>query len=458
MHWIALLPPDDARTVWTWRALQFTPRVAQVDEALVMEVSGVLRLWGGRDRLLRRFFRSKVPVVHTGWSQGATSLIATALLRLSVRAQAPPGRMPQDLPLSTLSAAAPHLDTLARIGCRTWGDLRALPRGGAARRFGAPLLAALDAAFGEQPENHAWLTLPEVFDLRVELPALAVNATELMWAAQRLLGALREWLQARQRGVLAIELEWTHDLRRLDGQVLPPQGKLVLRTGQPVQGIAHLKRLLAEHLARSVLAAPVNHLRLRTLDTAPWAGVPTSLLPEDQVRGDRLHELVERLGARLGPHNVCVPQPLADHRPERMQRWVPAQGVQPQPSSPQGGLPTSPPKAVHGTLPKSPMAAARAAGALPADALYPTWLLPEPLRLAVHHHVPQHGGPLRRLTRLYRVEAGWWEGGGPALRDYYIAHSAHFGLVWIYRERPASLAQGLEQQDEFRWYLQGLYA
>lgn len=452
MHWIALSPPDEERTAWNWRALQFTPRVAQVDEALVMEVSGVLRLWGGPDRLLRRFFRSKVPQVHVQWAQGATYLIAIALYRLSVRGPQEGGRLPQDLPLSTLSAALPHLDTLARIGCRTWGDLRALPRGGVARRFGAPLLAALDVAFGEQSESLVWLTLPEVFDLRVELPALAENAAELMWAAQRLLGALREWLQARQRGVLAVELEWTHDLRRLDGRPLPPTGQLVVRTGQPVQGIAHLKRLLAEHLARAVLAAPVNHLRLRTLDTAPWGGLPTSLLPEDQVQGDRLHELVERLGARLGPQNVCVLQPLADHRPERMQRWVPAQGVQPKPSSLQGGPPK--PSSPQGGMAQTP----RAVGALPADVLYPTWLLPEPLRLAVHQHVPQHGGPLRRLTRLYRVEAGWWEGGGPALRDYYIAHSAHFGLVWIYRERPASLAQGLEQQDEFRWYLQGLYA
>lgn len=442
MHWIALSPPDEERTGWNWRALQFTPRVAQVDEALVMEVSGVLRLWGGPDRLLRRFFRSKVPQGHIKWSQGATSLIAIAVCRLSVRGPEEGGRLPQDLPLSTLSAALPHLDTLARIGCRTWGDLRALPRGGVARRFGAPLLAALDVAFGEQPESHTWLTLPEVFDLRVELPALAVSAPELMWAAQHLLGALREWLQARQRGVLAVELEWTHDLRRLNGQLLPPTGQLVVRTGQPVQGIAHLKRLLAEHLARVVLAAPVNHLRLRTLDTVPWAGASTSLLPEDQVRGDRLHELVERLGARLGPQNVCVLQPLADHRPERMQHWRPAQG----------------------NLPKSTVTLRdltkllEAPGTVPSDALYPTWLLPEPLRLAVRQHVPQHGGPLRRLTRLYRVEAGWWEGGGPALRDYFIAHSAHFGLVWIYRERPASLAQGLDGQGEFHWYLQGLYA
>jgi protein ImuB len=57
MHWIALLPPEGEHTAWSWRALQFTPRVAQVDEALVLEVSASHRLWGGPDRLLRRLFR-----------------------------------------------------------------------------------------------------------------------------------------------------------------------------------------------------------------------------------------------------------------------------------------------------------------------------------------------------------------------------------------------------------------
>jgi protein ImuB len=53
MHWIALQPaPDtalagtqgaaslaDAATAWAWWALQFTPLVAHVEAALVMEVS-----------------------------------------------------------------------------------------------------------------------------------------------------------------------------------------------------------------------------------------------------------------------------------------------------------------------------------------------------------------------------------------------------------------------------------
>jgi protein ImuB len=47
---------------------------------------------------------------------------------------------PNDLPLAALAAARPHLATLQRIGCTHWGQLRALPRGGVARRFGAPLI------------------------------------------------------------------------------------------------------------------------------------------------------------------------------------------------------------------------------------------------------------------------------------------------------------------------------
>ena len=49
MFWIALSPPlDDDRQPWLWWSLRFTPRVALVEEAILLEVSGSLRLFGGR--------------------------------------------------------------------------------------------------------------------------------------------------------------------------------------------------------------------------------------------------------------------------------------------------------------------------------------------------------------------------------------------------------------------------
>ncbi len=437
MHWLALLPPEADRTAWELRALRFTPRVAWVDEALLLEVSGSLRLWGGPERLARRLFKSKLPSASVYRRFSATSLVALALLRL--RAEGRDAVPLEALPLATLSAAAPHLATLARMGCTTWGQLRALPRAGVARRFGAPLLAALDAAYGERPEAYPWLTLPEVFDHKLELPSLATSAPELLQAAQYLLGLLQDWLRARQRGVLALELEWTLDLKRLNGVLLAPTEQLVVRTAQPTQGMAHLRRLVAEQLGRAALSAPANALRLRSLETAVWAGSSASVLiqnPADHhAQAERLHELIERLSARLGPDQVLVPRLQADHRPERMQRWVSAQDA----------------KNAQNASPQRP-AKGPSAGA---DTLYPTWLLIPPQPLLVRGEAPQFHGPLHRLTRTQRVEAGWWDAlerkQTAALRDYYIARSPQAGLVWIFCERPAS------DHTALRWFLQGGY-
>jgi protein ImuB len=221
-----------------------------------------------------------------------------------------------------------------------------------ARRFGAALVDALDMAYGQRPEVCPWLALPEVFDMNVELPALATTTPELMWTAQRLLTHLQAWLRARDRGVLAMELQWTLDLKRLDGKLLPSHQQLVVRTAQPAQDMAHLRRLVSEHLARETLAAPANHLRLRVLDSAPWVGASRSFLPEDNVPGEKLHQLIERLTVRLGAHNVVVPHAQADHRPERRQQWLPAR------DGAARALPHDEPDALYPTVAAAPAAAA----------------------------------------------------------------------------------------------------
>ena len=437
MYWIALLPSHECeRSGWSWRALQFTPRVAHADEALVLEAAASLRLWGGRRRLLQRLFADPQPLSAVRWAQGPTALQALALLRLQCTGASARGMKADDLPLHVLSAAREHLPVLERIGCRTWGDARRLPRAGLQRRFGAALLQALDGAYGDAAQTHSWLQVPQQFDLRLELPALATNAPELMWTAQRLLSLLQVWLQARNLGVLALELEWTLDLRRLDGVALPGHEQLEIRTAQPTQDVAHLRRLLGEHLDRARLAAPANHLRLRSLETVAWAGASKSLLPQDDASSEALHQFIERASVRLGEGNVLVAQLHADHRPERMQTWAPA---------------------------RSADAAALLAGSrkkgrpLPADALFPEWLLPQPLRLDVRAEKPQFQGPLRLLAGPQRIETGWWDAGeqGPAVRDYFVARSEQAGLLWIYRERAAAAVQ---ETAEVRWYLHGVYA
>ncbi|WPB59284.1 DNA polymerase Y family protein [Xylophilus sp. GOD-11R] len=405
-----------------WWALQFSPRVAWLEEALLIEVSACERLWGGA-QALRAELRARNPAPGFGLlgAQGDNSLTALARLRLMAAGQRPPARVPAELPLHSLSAAREHLDMLERLGCLLWGDVERLPRSGLARRFGPALRDALDLAWGRRPEVHRWLELPEHFDQKVELVALAERAPELMWSASRLLRSLQIWLRSRQLGVLALELQWTLDLKRIDGVDLPAFEQLVVRTAEPLQDMAHLQRLLGERLALQKMSAPASWLRLRSLDTAPWGGASTSFLPEDNRQGDALHELVERLSARLGEECVLTASPQASHRPESMQRWLPARAHLRSLSAPWRAMQASAPQ-------------------IQADTLYPGWLLPEPIPLETRQAVPQWRGALRTLAGPQRLETGWWsglEGTSPqrTARDYYIAESPGGGLVWIFQER-----------------------
>ena len=501
MHWIALPLPwcDEPAAIpgaamqaaaAGWWALRFTPRVALVDgEAVLLEVSTTERLWGGRDALLAQVLqawadtsgglpdhaatldaKAQPPGAHAVWGCGSTALVAQAELRMAQAGRAPPGHNVEGLPLHTLTALRPHVASLERMGCRTWGGLRALPRAGVARRFGARVLRVLDQALGDAPEAHAWLELPEQFALTAELPALAESADALLWSVSRCLTALQGWLQARQQGALALELAWRHDLRRIDGVAIAPTQALPVRTAQATQDMAHLRRLLSENLARTTLAAPVNQITLRLLESAPLPHRSASLLPSgDGVGGGRddpggapgeaLHQLLERLSARLGADHVVAPVLQADHRPERMQQWCPAAEVLGQNRAHTG---------VQNTGTKAPDAT-----------LWPTWLLRPPRRLAVQGNRPCHHGVLRLLAGPHRFEAGWWsaedEGAGDpgnacaglALRDYFVAHNDVVGLVWVFRERWVPQAGGARQEgarqstvtatQPHRWFLHGIF-
>jgi protein ImuB len=397
--------------------------------------------------LLLHIHESDKPVAHVKYARGPTSLIAMARLQAgkpeSLRDRPQLREENQfclqlikadDLPLATLAAAHPYLDTLARMGCTCWGQLRALPRGGVARRFGANLIDALDRAYGQGPDSYPWLQLPDRFEATLELGCQVETAPALLFGAHRLFNQLQLWLQARQVGVLAVALSWTMDARRNTAS----QGELVLRSAEPGADMAHLQRLLGEQLARIALPAPVLYLHLRSLETDKLRGASASLLPLEQLAGDSLQQMQERLSARLGAQQVLQVQACAEHRPERMQAWQAVSDVTRQGVYVAEGATTGAQKYFR------------------KDTLYPTWLLATPLRLALRNGQPQYHGTLTLLAGPQRLEAAGWDGADCALRDYFLARSAKGGLLWIYRERLANASTA--EAADFTWYLHGIFA
>jgi protein ImuB len=202
------------------------------------------------------------------------------------------------------------------------------------------------------------------------------------------------------------------------GRVAMPPTPLEIALAEPAWHEEHLVRLLKEHLARLVLTAPVIALRLEATRLATMLPPTDSLFPEPGGTPAEYHRLLELLTARLGCHNVLIPAPRADHRPEACNAWAPATA------------------AAHALTP-------------PADSLErPFWMLGTPLALTVRDHRPFYGSPLRRIKGPERIESGWWDG-VPAIRDYFVFQDVNAVRYWIYRERAG---------DEVRWFLHGLFA
>ena len=463
------LDEADAQRAVASMALGFSPRVALLDEAVLVDVTGSLRLFGGLARLMQQleqrlleFFKSNSLPALVRRAQGATSLIALGRLRMKAGQGAGPQQRVAELPMHTLSAARLHLGVLERTGCRNWDDLLRLPRDGVARRFGAELLQALDRARGTVADEYEWLVLPDHFEEKIELDALVIHAPALMAGAERLLARLQAWLLGRQSGLSALRLTWHLDKRR----DVPPTGELEVRTAQPAQDLRHVARLLAEQLAQHKLPAPVHSLSLRSLVIEPLAdaaAATASLLMTERKQGDSAVELIERLGARMGESQVLAWQARADHRPEQMQRWVPAQHAL---KSIAGGARLARARGQKGLKDAAPPA-------IRSEALYPSWLLPEPLRLAVSGNSPVYQGRLLRLAGPQRLEATGWLATSedayqahaerrvpPTLRDYYIYRSEQGSLLWIYSVRlalPAAPARPVLPQRH-DWYLHGFFA
>ncbi len=398
--------------------LQYTPELAHAeDNTLLLNVSASLRLFGGARRLYRRVQRSleglgfaaqcsMAPTAGGAWLLAAHPVRQRRVVQLSTL-----GRRLDALPCTYLPAARPYRDWLDGIGCETLGSLRTLPRAGLQRRTHPDVLQALDTAYGQALALLNWVVAPPEFTGRIELMARIEHAEALVFVARRLIEQLCGWLAARQRAVTRIVFALGHER----GRHARPPSELALALGAPSWDAEHLLKLLIGRLHHFKLPAPVMTVELHATDTQIMASVPTDLFPGPGGTPADRQQLIEVLIARLGRENVLQPSPLADHRPELANRWVP--------------------------MDEKPGSAACVG-----QAERPFWLLAEPVALPVKQHRPFYGSPLHVIRGPERIEDGWWA--GLAVRDYYVAQAESGARYWLFQERGG----------ETGWFLHGLFA
>ena len=432
----------------TW-ALTFTPMACIAPpDALVAEIGGSLRLFGGLPRLAARLTEGTHALGYATRVGIAPTPLAALLCARAGRTQ--PVTDARQLPgvLAPIPLALVDMDdatrtTLHDAGITTFGDAAALPRDGLARRFGAALVATLDRALGLVPDPRASFVPAPRFTSRLELPAPVHDAEALGFGVQRLVQECATWLTARGLGVTRLTLTLAHE--RHVRQRGTPATVVPFALGAPARLPAHLLGVLRERIARVALPAPVEAIALASDETAPLSGRNLSLMPGDHADAVEV-PLLDRLRARLGEDAVVRLAPHAEHRPELAMRDVAIAA--------RGHGPGGAPRAAH----RKPGPATSASGATrdvrgaPVDAApmpdapRPVWLLTEPQPLA--HLVETQPWVLRDGPE--RIESGWWDG-HDIRRDYFIATTPAGETAWIYRDHRYGI-------DDGEWFLHGLFA
>jgi len=496
---LVLLNPDPVREAGAFDALAlallaYTPRLTLAQShTLLLEGGSGLRLFGGLRALLAKVAATVADCGHVARIGCAPTAWGAWLLAQS-RAQRGPRRfrVVQDktlprvldaLPVSLAPFAAQHDHALLQIGCATLGDLRRLPRAGVVRRFGDGVLTWLAQAYGEHPDPRDAFRAPPSFEAALELQARVDSADALLFAARRLVLQLAGWLAARHAAVSAFELRLEHELA---SRHAPRTSSLRIGWAAPSRDAEHLLWLLREQLNQTELVAPAIGLRLVAADVREHAAPSDTLFPLPEASEASLTQLFERLGARLGAHNVLQLSLGEDHRPEHamhVEAWRAAtRKNRGGPARREAGAGGGRRKPRHGVakaadggdgLAQAAAMQADAAHAGPAQAgpmqarplqpapmqtplplpdvplpsqPRPVWLLERPLKLAIRGERPVYRRVLKTLSRPERIESGWWDDGDGVSRDYFIAADDQGRMYWVYRERIGG-----------QWYLQGLF-
>jgi protein ImuB len=441
----------------TW-ALTFTPNACIAPpNAVVAEIDGSLRLFGGLPRLVSRLvggthalgYPARLGIAPT---PGAALLLARHGHPRPVIDTRHLAAVLADIPLIHVDMGDAIRTTLHEAGITTFGQAAALPRDGLARRCGADFVAAIDRTLGRASDPRPPFVPAPRFESKLDLPAPVHDVEALGFGVQRLVHELSHWLTSRGLGVVRLTLILAHE--RYVRQRGTPATVVPFALGAPARTAAHLLGVLRERLARVELPASVETITLVSAETMALGGRNLGLLPGDEADAVEV-PLLDRLRARLGEDAVMRLVPHPEHRPELAMREAATAATPAHAGTKRSRktthASTSAPLAArrrsprHGGIAAVTDVPADAATSI-ADAPRPVWLLAEPQPLA--HLSERH--PLALRDGPERIESGWWDG-TDVRRDYFTASTPAQEIVWIYRDHRYGTEDG-------EWFLHGYFA
>ena len=424
---------------WAERFTSFV--VVESTQALLLEVAGSLRLFGGIGRIRHEIDKTLSAADISLRQAAAPTPLASLWLARSGRDHGQAGADDAGqlagqlaaVPLSNLGWPPSVTDKMRGMGIVCIGDCLRLPRQGFARRFGVRYLNDLDRALGRLPDPRDHFRMPERFAADYEFESEQDDGEYILGACRQLLVKLERFLRTRQVQVQRIQFSFFH--LRADATHIALG---CVRAGQTVDHWFDLLRIRFEQLA---LPEPAIAIGLKS-GRGEAASLPTpELLDTDGSRQAPMpiDYLVERLSARMGESSVQGVMTVAEHRPQYAWRATVPTGSPPHCAAamPASWNEAEMPKLLEDIRRTNSLLLRR-----------PLWILDTPESLSVVRGQPQFAGLPLQLEGPERLESGWWDESGIA-RDYFVARSHEGVCLWVYRDRRG------EREDA--WFLHGRF-
>ena len=337
------------------------------------------------------------------------------------------------LPVSALPIGADDARWLAKLGVRTIGELRALPRSALASRLGVRAPVVIGLAEGDDRAPLTAYVPPEIPEEETTLEYGVEGSEALTFVAKTLADRLATRLAGRAVAASRIELDLVLDvalLPRGDRDAGSSSGhthaervqRIAIELPAPLSSASDLLAALRPKIERAVLRAPVLAAKLRAASLVHKPQAALSLF-ESQPKAERaLPRLVAELAADLGEDAVGKLALGDAWLPEERSRFVRLDIKT-----------TSAHATATKTRPRRHMLAS----------------VPEPTRiLDVPVAVPREAVKVvRHLSRLESVD--WWKhlpgdgrGGGGAKKGVDYVHAwVDEGAAWVEIDRATGAAR-----------------
>ncbi|MDT8408778.1 MAG: DNA polymerase Y family protein [Wenzhouxiangellaceae bacterium] len=380
-------------------AYQYSHQVAITGDGVVLEIGGSLCLHGNLDSLLDMLAGKLTEmglIARLGTAPVAAAACLLARSQQRVQNLEELRRQLADWPLQRLALAPAELRKLESLGMKRLRDVIALPRFERDRRLGRAVNRYLDQIQGLEQTPLVYWQPPDNFRRALDLPVPTNCSQALLFALNRVLGHLHQWLRVRDR-----------TLTRLEVELQPENGNPAVKLAAGLRQASFQRERLLEILRLKLeplrLQSAIESLVLRADSSAGQRPPQADLWTSNNVN-DAWPALLDRLRARVGDDGLCSITPCPDHRPEKAWKWS-------APGTTDAGCETPP---------------------------RPNWLLQQPRPCRVEH--------FSLIDGPERIEAGWWDG-HDCRRDYWTARDRHGNKLWIFRE----------YKPRTGWFVHGLF-